>query len=209
LPDTARIYVLAGTDGAGKSSVVGAMAIRSGAEFFNPDEAARAILAANPDATPVEANGAAWQQGRRLLERAIDERLDYVLETTLGGETFTGLLENALRAGLEVRVSFVGLSSPVHHLARVAARVAKGGHDIPEATVRYRYDKSREHLVALLPRLTEMKLYDNSLEADPDAGKAPRPRLLLHMVSGRIKRMGDMARVPDWAKPIVAAAVRS
>ena len=64
----------------------------------------------------------------------------------------TALLERALAVGLEVRVWYVGLSSPELHLARVRARVAKGGHDIPEAQVRARYDSSRLNLIRLLPR---------------------------------------------------------
>ena len=42
------IYVLAGANGAGKSSIGGAALLQHGVEYFNPDEAARRILAANP-----------------------------------------------------------------------------------------------------------------------------------------------------------------
>lgn len=205
MAEKGRIFVLAGTNGAGKSSILGAMAVRAGAVYFNPDDATRRILAANAQATLPEANAAAWRQGKRLLERAIAARLDYMFETTLGGETFAGLLSGAAAAGLEVRVSYVGLASPELHVARVAARVAKGGHGIPEAAIRRRYDKGREHLVELLPALTELKVYDNSVEADPDAGAAPRPTLVLHLAKGRIRRMCSAAEVPEWAKPIVAA----
>jgi predicted ABC-type ATPase len=208
LAEKGRIFVLAGTNGAGKSSILGAMAVRAGAVYFNPDDATRRILAANAQATLPEANAAAWRQGKRLLERAIAARLDYMFETTLGGETFAGLLSGAAAAGLEVRVSYVGLASPELHVARVAARVAKGGHGIPEAAIRRRYDKGREHLVELLPALTELKVYDNSVEADPDAGAAPRPTLVLHLAKGRIRRMCSAAEVPEWAKPIVAAALK-
>jgi hypothetical protein len=48
-----------------------------GAGYFNPDEAARRILLANPGMTHEQANSAAWHQGKRLLERAISERLDF------------------------------------------------------------------------------------------------------------------------------------
>ncbi len=208
MAEKGRIFVLAGTNGAGKSSILGAMAVRAGAVYFNPDDATRRILAANAQATLPEANAAAWRQGKRLLERAIAARLDYMFETTLGGETFAGLLSGAAAAGLEVRVSYVGLASPELHVARVAARVAKGGHGIPEAAIRRRYDKGREHLVELLPALTELKVYDNSVEADPDAGAAPRPTLVLHLAKGRIRRMCSAAEVPEWAKPIVAAALK-
>ena len=155
----------------------------------------------------MEANAAAWQQGRRLLERAIAERLDFAFETTLGGNTIAALLEKALASGIEVRVWYVGLRSPELHIARVRARVAKGGHDIPEATIRDRYDRGRLNLIRLMPRLTELRVYDNSEEADPHTGAAPEPMLVLHVVRGRVVGSCDLTRTPEWAKPIVAAAV--
>lgn len=204
-----RIYVLAGTNGAGKSSLAGAAFLQAGVEFFNPDQATRLILARNPGLSLAAANSTAWHQGRRLLERAIAERLTYAFETTLGGTTIPGLLERALAAGIEVRVWYVGLESAELHLARVRARVARGGHDIPEAQVRARYDRSRLNLIRLLPRLTELRVYDNSAEADPHSGVAPTPVLLLHMVRGRIVRTGTLAGTPGWAKPILVAAARA
>jgi predicted ABC-type ATPase len=205
--DTARIYVLAGTNGAGKSSVAGAMFRQHGVELFDPDAATRRVRAANPRATQDEAGAAAWQQGRRLLERAIAERLDFAFETTLGGNTMTALLERALAAGLEVRVWYVGLQGADLHLARVRARVARGGHDIPEERIRERYDRSRLNLIRLLPRLTEVRVHDNSAEADPHAGKAPEPLLVLHAARGRVVATCALALTPEWARPIVAAAL--
>ena len=55
MADAPCIYVLAGTNGAGKSSIAGARFRESGAEYFNPDEAARRILSANSAAGPDEA----------------------------------------------------------------------------------------------------------------------------------------------------------
>ena len=208
-PRAPRIYVLAGTNGAGKSSIAGAMLLSRRVEYFNPDEAARRILAANPGASQTQANGAAWLEGRRLLERAIAERLDLAFETTLGGRTITALLERAAARGIEVRVWYVGLSSPDLHVARVRARVAKGGHDIPESRIRERYDASRLNLIRLLPNLHELWVYDNSVEADPDAGVAPEPRLVLHLRRGTIVGPRDVSLTPAWAKAIVAAAMKA
>ena len=203
------IYVLAGTNGAGKSSIAGAMFLAQGTGYFDPDEAARRILAANPGLAQAEANSAAWNQGRRLLERAIAERLNFAFETTLGGRTIPALLGAALSAGVEVRIWYVGLRSAALHIARVRARVAKGGHDIPELAIRDRYDSSRLNLIRLLPRLTELRVYDNSDEANPDAGAAPQPKLLLHVAAGRMVSLCDVAATPEWAKPILAAAIKS
>jgi predicted ABC-type ATPase len=203
-----RIYVLAGVNGAGKSSVGGAAFRASGADYYNPDEAAHALMRANPGLDQREANGAAWQQGRRLLEQAIARRLDFAFETTLGANTIPRLLAEAGSQGTEVRVWYAGLSCPELHIERVRARVAKGGHDIPEADIRRRYEHSRLNLIHLLPDLTALRVYDNSMDADPASGKTPRPRLVLHVEQGRIAGPADLSRTPDWAKPIVAAALK-
>lgn len=206
--ETPCIYVLAGTNGAGKSSIAGAAFREHGSDFFNPDEAAKRIRQLQSKLTTAEANSLAWNQGRRLLERAIKERLDFNFETTLGGKTITRLLEQATHQGIEVRVWYVGLANVDVHLARVQARVKKGGHDIPEQDIRHRFDQSRLNLIRLLPHLAELRVYDNSLEADPYIGKAPAPKLVLHMVHGQVVGPKRLAATPEWAKPIVAAALK-
>jgi predicted ABC-type ATPase len=107
-----RIYVLAGVNGAGKSSVVGATIRDKGGEYYNPDEAARAVLSFHPGLDQTQANAVAWEQGRLLLRRAIDEGLDFTFETTLGGNTMPALLAEAAGRGIEVRLSFIGLERP-------------------------------------------------------------------------------------------------
>lgn len=210
-----RIYVLAGCNGAGKSSIGGAALIQSGARFYNPDEAARKIVNANahldPPPTMAEVNAAAWSQGRALLERAIDQHLDFALETTLGGQTMTELLERAASAGLAVHMWFAGLQGVELHLERVRQRVARGGHDIPRGKIVERYDVGRKNLIRLLPQLASVRVYDNSAEAAPGQGLTPTPRLLLHCVERKIvaptKLRSLLADTPQWAKPIVAAAI--
>ena len=207
-PRAPRIYVLAGTNGAGKSSIAGAMLLRQRVEYFDPDEAARRILAANPGIDQTQANSAAWHEGKRLLERAIAERLDFAFETTLGGRTIPDLLERAAARGFEVRIWYVGLNGPELHVARVRARVAKGGHDIPEPRIRERYDASRLNLIRMLPSLRELWVYDNSKDADPAAGAAPEPRLVLHLRQGAVVGPRDLSLTPEWAKAIVVAAMK-
>jgi len=215
-----QIFVLAGTIGAGKSSVGGATIRARGGQYFNPDEAAARIRQAQPHLSATQANSAAWHEGKRLLQHAIAHRLDYNFETTLGGKTFSRLLTQAAEQGFGVRIWYVGLASPEQHLARIRARVRHGGHDIPELDVRRRFDQSRLQLIALLPHLAELRVYDNSDEASPHAGQAPRPRLVLHWLrhapatdgqaaQGELRMPatpGDWAATPEWARPLVAAA---
>jgi predicted ABC-type ATPase len=201
------IFVLAGTNGAGKSSVGGAWLRASGSDYLNPDEETINIRAANPGITLAEANAAAWERSKSLLERAIATRSKYAFETTFGGNTIPALLESAATAGIAVHIWFVGLSSPELHMQRVRARVAKGGHDIPEVKIRERYDNSRVNLIRLLPKLAELRLYDNSANADPTTGTPPEPKLILHWLNGEIVESCGPKFAPDWTKPILAAAI--
>lgn len=204
----ARLFVLAGVNGAGKSSLGGVAFQASGAEFFNPDAAAARLREQQPALSVEQANSLAWTLGRRGLERALAEESSYAFETTLGGASIARLLLDGARNGAQVHVWFAGLATPELHLQRIAARVAAGGHDIPESKVRERFDASRSNLVKLIPVLASLRVYDNSVEADPRAGKRPRPVLLLHMQAGRVAAHAPLHSVPAWAKPLLAAALR-
>jgi predicted ABC-type ATPase len=103
---------------------------------------------------------------------------------------------------------YVGLEKVELHLARVRARVQAGGHDIPEAKIRERYTSSLKNLVTLAPRLTELRVFDNSVEADPKAGTPPAPRELLRSARGKVTAHWEFATCPDWVKPVLALLLR-
>ncbi len=199
------ITVLAGTNGAGKSSIGGAQLEAAQAPFYNPDAETRELLAANPGMSLDEANATAWEIGRKRLDSAIENRTSFNFETTLGGATITRLLRKAHAKGLRVRVWYCGLRDAELHIARVRARVLRGGHDISETKIRERFDASRNNLCSILASVDELVLYDNSDEADPHAGRAPSPVRLLHFLDGRILHLA--ANMPEWAKPIAAVAI--
>lgn len=200
--------MLAGVNGAGKSSLGGAALQASGAEFFNPDVIAARLREQQPGLSAAQANGLAWTLGRKGLERALAEGLSYAFETTLGGRSIARLLLDGAHGGAQIHVWYAGLATPELHLRRIAARVAAGGHDIPEAKVRERFDASRSNLVRLMPHLASLRVYDNSFEADPRAGRRPQPVLLLQMQAGRVVAHAPLRSVPAWAKPLLAAALR-
>ena len=177
----------------------------AGAPFFDPDRETRALIAANPGMSLAEANAEAWRIGRDRLAAAIANRQSFNFETTLGGATIARMLADARKSGLRVRMWYCGLRSANLHVARVQARVRRGGHDIPEAKIRERFDASRNNLCTLLPSLYELVLYDNSIEADPNDAQPPRPLKLLHYRDDCV--LFRAASMPEWAKPIVALSL--
>lgn len=201
------IFVLAGVNGAGKSSVGGTYIRSRGEDYFNPDEATRKIRQ-ETGCSEEEANGLAWEKGKKLLETAIRNRKNHAFESTLGATTIPRLLVEAATTGFEVQVWFVGLSSPEQHMERIRSRVAQGGHDIPEAKIRERWNNSRRNIIELMPHLAELRVFDNSADLDPTTGVFPPPKLLLHWKDGAVIGPSDLEKTPEWAKPIVARALQ-
>ena len=204
------ILVLAGVNGAGKSSVGGSILQDHGLTWFNPDTYARELgRELGLDAT--EANARAWQYGKSTLESAMANGTNHAFETTLGGDTITALLYKAAQTH-DVAMLYCGLSSPELHLARVSLRVAHGGHHIAEEKIRERWSTSRLNLIKLLPSLARLQVFDNSAQAQ--AGEdIPDPVLVLHVDGGRVLAphptdAAALQAVPGWARAVVEAAMR-
>ena len=204
------LYVLAGVNGAGKSSIGGYLLERDGLTCFNPDTFARELRAAT-GCDPETANAHAWQEGMRRFDEAIAKGSSYAFETTLGGKTVTARILEATKTH-DVLIWFCGLSSPELHISRVEARVAAGGHAIPEEKIRERYPQAQLNLIKLMPYAAYIKVYDNSVEAAGD-GTVPDPLLVLEMEDGEVispavDDLKALRSAPEWAKSVLEAALR-
>lgn len=199
------ITVIAGVNGAGKSSIAGANLRSNGGYYFNPDEVAKDLMANTPSMPQQEANGKAWKIGYDQLLRAIEEDHDYAFETTLGGNSICQALHDAIDRDRQIRIFFCGLASPELHIQRVKERVAKGGHDIPEARIRERWPNAIFNMIGLIPRCHSVRVFDNSAPADN--GK-PSPVCLFSLSNGRFTD-GPVEDMPDWAKPLAVIAMKT
>jgi predicted ABC-type ATPase len=199
--------VAAGTNGAGKSAIAGEIIAAHEGAYFNPDLFAREL--ASQGYPSEEANALAWRAGFEGLQRAIAENEDFAFETTLGGHSIVRELHKAIDAGRKVIIWYVGLTSPELHIARVRARVARGGHNIPSEKIYERYPRSLANLVGLIGIAAEIHVFDNSLET---ATGLPAAKLVFRMRGMRIVEPRDeilLSNAPEWAKPLVAAAFRA
>lgn len=198
------ITVIAGVNGAGKSSVVGSWLRGGGEEFFNPDEVARMLMQIEPDLSLDEANGKAWRMGYDRLEAAIEKDKTYTFETTLGGNSICDLLHQACAKGVHVRIVFCGLNSPELHVQRVAERVASGGHDIPEEKIRQRWIGTINNMMSLIPVCGAVTVYDNSADL---VKRKPAP-IRLFAMTGNEFIQPPIENMPDWAKPLAVVAIK-
>jgi len=153
--------LLGGPNGAGKTT--GALSILPQelriAHFVNADLIARGL-------SPFDPTLADFDAGRIMLERMRqlrEQRANFAVETTLASKSLVSFLRECRMAGYETRLIYVALDNPEMAIRRVAIRVAKGGHDIPEETVRRRFHRGlRNFLDIYREKVDYWTLLDNS-----------------------------------------------
>lgn len=143
-------YIFAGPNGAGKTSAASALLPASipPERFVNSDLIARHIRTGEPGPALLEAGRLAL----RAVEEHVARRESFALETTLSGVWTTSLLTRLVQRRYELVLLYFWLPSADVALARVRARVARGGHDVPELDVRRRYERSLANFAVLRQR---------------------------------------------------------
>jgi predicted ABC-type ATPase len=156
-----NLYIISGCNGAGKTTASYTVLpdILHCKEFVNADEIARGLSPFNPNSVAIEAGRLMLKRIEYLLER----NESFSVETTLATKSYINLVRRAQKKGYKVSVLFFWLNSPDLALLRVAERVAKGGHDIPEMIVRRRYVAGIRNLFSLfMSEVDYWGIYDNS-----------------------------------------------
>lgn len=157
---TPLVVVIAGPNGAGKSTLApnvlqDAMEVD---EFVNADAIARGLSEFHPERVAITA-------GKLMLERLadlVDHRKSFAFETTLSTRSFAPLIRSWKDLGFGFRLIYVWLPSADLSVSRVAARVKRGGHHIPEETIRRRYDRSLRNFFELYEPLADWwEMFDN------------------------------------------------
>ena len=156
-----NLYIIGGCNGAGKTTASYTILpeILDCKEFVNADEIARGLSPFNPDSMAIEAGKLMLKRIKELLGR--DE--SFAIETTLATRSYVNLVHQAQAKGYKVTLVFFWLHTPELALQRIAERVKKGGHDIPNTTARRRYIAGINNLFNLYaPEVDCWMIYDNS-----------------------------------------------
>jgi predicted ABC-type ATPase len=156
---TARCTILGGTNGSGKSSIFDrSPRLQASGEFVNADLVARSISSERPESV----SGLAGRKVIRRLAELISGLQDFVYETTLSSNQSLNLMRTAREAGYHVGLVFVVLKNVGLNVHRVHERVSRGGHSIPDATIRRRYTRALGNLPEAIRLSHEAAVYDNS-----------------------------------------------
>ena len=128
-------------------------------EFVNSDEFAKSLSPFDPSQASIQASRYMLLKVRYLLKR----NQDFAVETTLATRTLLKIVKAAQAAGYTVTLLYFWLNSPELAIARVKARVEAGGHNIPEETIRRRYQVGIDYFFHIYAPISERWiLADNS-----------------------------------------------
>ncbi len=153
-----QIIVIGGPNGAGKSTIATRL-IPPGTEFVNADEIAKGLADVVTDGVNVHAG--------RLMLRRLDElearRADFAIETTLASRTLGPRIQRLRASGYAFSLVYIRVLSADLSVQRVAERVRRGGHNIPEDVIRRRYVAGLKNFFEIYqPIADRWRMYDNS-----------------------------------------------
>lgn len=182
------MVVLSGPNGAGKTTaslklLSGALAVE---EYVNVDIIAQGISGFNPDRVAFEAGEILLSRLKALAQK----RVSFGFETTLSSRSFAPWIKELLGEGYLFHLLYLWLPSTDTAVGRVAERVKRGGHHVPEETVRRRYERGLKNFFGLYqPIASTWRIYDNS--------QTRRPVLIARGTGSTIKKVANEA---IWAR---------
>lgn len=176
-----QVIVLAGPNGAGKTTAA-ATVLPAEMPFVNADEVARTL----PRYPSREAD---LEAGRLVLRRFDDlgrQRVAFAVETTLAGRTLAARLSRLRAVGYRFRLVFPWSPGAEFCIGRVASRVRRGGHDIPEQVIRRRYTAGLKNFFVVYRAIADRWEVFDATEVGP-------PRLVAEGTMGRVERVDQPA----------------
>lgn len=181
------IQVFAGPNGSGKSTIIGGIPVIG--TYINADEIQRHLKCSNLEAA---------QNAEQMREYCLAHDMDFTMETVLSTPRNLDLLRRAKEQEWYVIGFFVLTCHPDINVQRVAERVARGGHDVPEEKIRSRYQRSLKNLPQLLELCDELYVFDNSLPRGTG-----EPSLVIQCVNGRVEQFPSS----KWTAVMLSALV--
>ena len=191
-----EMIIIAGPNGSGKTSVTKRFLHHewaAGTLYINPDEIANDVFG---DWNSHDSILKAANYSSELREKCLKERKSFVFETVMAADDKIDFIIRAKQAGFFIRLFFISTSHPTINAARIAARVMKGGHDVPITKIVSRYYKSIENCKMVSSIVDRLYVYDNSIDGY-------EAKLLFRLVDGNVAKVYT-EQIPDWAKIIIA-----
>ena len=146
-----RLYILAGANGSGKSTISKVLLPSEGLVYVNPDDIAKELSPDNPSAAKIEAGKETLRRIASLFEKCES----FAIESTLSGVVYVKVVERAKLLGYDVILAYIFVDSPDVCIRRIEARMRNGGHFVPAKDVVRRYSRSKYNFVNLYREIVD------------------------------------------------------
>lgn len=130
--------------------------------WLNPDRVAADWVAQGRFPDFAAANKAAADHVEVECDRLLDSSESVMVETVLSSEKYIGRLARAKQAGFKIGLIYIVLRTPALAVARVATRVAAGGHDVPADKIAARWRRSLDNFPNFFGAADFALVFDNS-----------------------------------------------
>ena len=181
--------MLAGGNGAGKTTFYQTRLAHTGLPFVNADNIAQAE---NVDS--YEAARIAEQQRTRYLKDGIS----FCFETVFSHPSKIDFIAHALALDYRIHLIVIHLDDPALHAARVTQRVGEGGHPVPPDKIVERIPRTLRNISQAIPLCHEVLALDNSNDTDPY-------RPVFRVRDGLAQ--AHTSPLPDWAEEMLEPIV--
>ncbi len=159
--DRPVMVIVAGANGSGKSTLTSPY-FKQGLDIIDPDRIAKDLCPSSPLSVAMSAGKMAIILARENIRLS----KSFSIETTLSSKGVSQrLLQAAKNNHYLVTLVYISTIDPQINIERVADRVAKGGHDVPEADIARRYYRSLNNLAYYFDNTDEKRFFDNSQES--------------------------------------------
>ena len=196
MADRPTLWIIAGANGSGKSTAYERVTIDApsgGIWFINPDALAKTIAEHEQLPLTPDANLESVRRIETWLYASVNAHQTVGVETVMATAKYRALVDRAHEQGYRVRLIYVFLRNADINVARVRDRVANGGHDVPEASIRGRRERSFQQLSWFFEHADQVDIFDNS---------AAEPRLVVRKAEEKITIYG-------WLIPELLAALEA
>lgn len=153
-----QIWLLAGGNGAGKTTFYNTQLKPMKLPFINADNIARELFPQNPEQHSYQAASIAEEVRNRLVE----EGKTFCFETVFSHPSKVDFLAKAKAYNYEIVLVFIHLSSIDLNKARISQRIEEGGHFVPDEKVETRIPRTLENIKTAIQLVDQAYLLDNS-----------------------------------------------
>jgi len=136
-----EIVIIAGGNGVGKTTFARAFLQEYDYEFLNADEIAKSLSAENPSEKKISAGKLFFQK----LNEVVEQNKSLLIESTLSGRYLQKFIERLQKQDYQIRIVFLFVESTEILIERIAERVKKGGHFVPDEDVKRRFMRGKQN----------------------------------------------------------------